>query len=210
MAEDKYAQEIKMNQLQRIKQIFKDLGYSWVEPQQTTEGAIVRKEAGMHRGVYYIYPEKNFYFGKAQSKKKNGRIYDRHLTHWAKLQVDLSALYGPKKIKRQPKWTFPMGFREGVATFLLDGCESIPSHWTLAKDQSGNLIRNDNGKSMVMPGVIEFPVTHKVDVDSLPVLIWNLDHLDEEDIKRIEHRVIHTIWPYCNTETYHRRHEKQG
>ena len=78
-----------------IRQVFEQLGYEWVEPYSTTEGAINRQQVGNHRGLYYIYPEKNFYFGKAATNT----VVNRHMTHRPKLDVDLSKLYGPAKEK---------------------------------------------------------------------------------------------------------------
>jgi hypothetical protein len=80
---------------------------------------------------------------------------------------------------------------------LLEGVDSIPSHWVKI------------GKKRVAPGVLDFPVTHRVDVDTLPVLVWNLEHLTAEQISHIEEAVIPAIWPYCNNETHRRRKKEQ-
>jgi hypothetical protein len=48
-------------------------------------------------------------------------------------------------------------------------------------------------------------VTHRVDVDTLPVLVWNLEHLTADLISELEDRIIETIEPYCNDETYVKR-----
>ena len=179
--------------IDQIRQVFEQLGYAWVEPYNTTEGAINRQQVGNHRGLYYIYPEKNFYFGKAATNT----VINRHMTHRPKLDVDLGKLYGPAQEKAEPRWQFPEGFKEGVCKYLLEGVDSIPSHWIKV------------GKKRVAPGVLDFPVTHQVDVDTLPVLVWNLEHLTAEQISHIEEAVIPTIWPYCNNETYIRRKKAQ-
>ena len=179
--------------INQIRQVFEQLGYVWVEPYSTTEGAINRQEVGDHRGLYYIYPEQNFYFGKAATNT----VINRHMTHRPKLDVDLAKLYGPAKEKAEARWQFPEGFKEGVCKYLLEGVESIPSHWIKV------------GKKRVAPGVLDFPVTHKVNVDTLPVLVWNLEHWTAEQISHIEEAVIPTIWPYCNNETYRRRKKQQ-
>ena len=75
--------------LSEIRRAFEELGVAWVEPYLTTEGAINRREVGNHRGLYYIYPEVNFYFGKAATNT----VHNRHKTHRPKLDVDLAALY---------------------------------------------------------------------------------------------------------------------
>jgi hypothetical protein len=102
-------------------------------------------------------------------------------------------LYGPAREKKEPRWQFPEGFKEGVCKYLLEDVKTIPAHW----------IRIQKGK--VGPGVLNFPVKHLVEVDTLPVLVWNLEHLTAEQISEIEEAVIPTIWPYCNNETYRKR-----
>jgi hypothetical protein len=176
--------------IEQIKQVFADLGIDWVEPYLTTEGAINRKETGNHTGLYYIYPEVNFYFGKAG---KSGTIYNRHKTHRPKLDVDLRTLYGVERIKSQPQWIYPIGWKEGVRKYIIEDNGDIPEHAVKV------------GPKQYGPGVLDFPVTHKVDIDTLPVLLWNLDHLTYEQISNIEELVIERLEPYCNDETYQKR-----
>jgi hypothetical protein len=177
------------DKIQLIKEVFTNLQLEWVEPYLTTEGAINRGEAGNHRGLYYIYPEVNFYFGKAATNT----VINRHQTHRPKLDVDLATLYSTPVEKAEPKWQFPEGWKEGVCKFIIEDVDTIPSHWVKV------------GKKRVAPGVLNFPVKHKVDVDNLTVLVWNLDHLTPEQISNIEKAVIPKIWPYCNNETYKKR-----
>ena len=84
-------------------------------------------------------------------------------------------------------------YKRQVCKYIIEGVEEIPSHYVKI------------GKKRVAPGVLDFPVKHKVDIDSLEVLVWNLDHLTAEQISEIEETVIPTIWPYCNNETYRKR-----
>jgi hypothetical protein len=175
--------------LEQIQAIFHSQGIPWVEPYQTTEGAINRKESGMHRGLYYIYPEENFYFGKAATNT----VHNRHKTHRPKLDVDLRTLYSTPKEKKEPKWIFPEGWKEAVRRYIIEDQGPIPDHY----------VKTDRGT--VVPGVLDYPVTHKVDIDTLPVLVWDLDHLTAEQISEIEDCVITAIWPYANDETYRAR-----
>ena len=178
----------------QIRQVFEQLGHAWVEPYSTTVGAINRREVGNHRGLYYIYPKNNFYFGLAAT----GTIIARFQTHRLKLDVDQAALYGPAREKKQPGKTFPEGWKAGVCKYIIEGVDSIPSHFDRISP------------TRVKPGVLDFPVIHKVDVDTLPVLIWNLDHLTVKQIKEIEEAVISIIWPYCNDETFRKRKREQN
>lgn len=175
--------------LKLIREVFERLGHAWVEPYSTTEGAINRKEVGMHRGLYYIYPEVNFYFGKAATNT----VHNRHKTHRPKLDVDLAALYSTPKEKKEPKWIFPEGWKEAVRKYIIEDTGPIPDHY----------VKLD--KKWVGPGVLDYPVTHKVNVDTLTVLVWNLEHLTAEQIGAIEEEIIPTIWPYANDETYRKR-----
>lgn len=186
-------QLIQLN-LALIRSVFEQLALEWVEPYQTTEGAINRREAGLHRGLYYIYPQVNFYFGKAATNT----VHNRHNTHRPKLDVNLAALYSTPKEKKEPKWIFPEGWKAAVREFIIEDTGPIPSHYV------------KTGKGTVIPGVLNHVVTHKVDVDSLPVLVWNLDHLTAQQISHIEDQVIPTIWPYANDQTHRRRLKQNG
>lgn len=178
----------------QIQKVFEQLGHKYVAPYTTTEGAINRGEVGNHRGLYYIYPEVNFYFGKAATNT----VINRHHTHRPKLDVDLATLYSTPVEKAEPKWQFPEGWKEGVCKYIIEGVDTIPNHYVKI------------GKKRVAPGVLNFPVKHKVDIDTLTVLVWNLDHLTPEQISKIEKAVIPTIWPYCNNETYRKRKKESG
>jgi hypothetical protein len=174
--------------LDNIKAVFEAHGVDWVEPYATTEGAINRKEAGVHRGLYWIYPEVNFYFGKAASNTHT--VHDRHKTHRPKLDVDLRTLYSTPKEKKQATWSFPKGWKEAVRKFIIEDQGEIPDHY----------VKTDRGT--VLPGVLDYPVKHKVDIDTLPVLVWNLEHLTPKQISAIEDDIIVSIWPHANDETY--------
>ena len=181
-----------LDRLNAIKSIFEQQGQSWVEPYETTEGAIIRREVGNHRGLYYFH-ENNLYAGK----NANQPCGPRHDTHWAKLQVNLARLYGTPIEKKEPRWIFPEGWKEGIRKFIIEDKGPIPSHWIKI------------GHKKVTPGILDFPVIHKVDIDKLKVLLWNLDHLTSTEIGNLEKQIITTIWPYCNTETYNRRRREE-
>ena len=175
--------------LDKIRAVFEAQGIDWVEPYATTEGAINRKETGDHRGLYWIYPEVNLYFGKAATNT----VHNRHKTHRAKLDVDLAALYSTPKEKKEPKWIFPEGWKAAVRKFIIEDTGDIPNHFE----------RTDRGT--VVPGVLDFPVTHKVDIDTLPVLVWDLEHLTPKQISALEDEIIPQVESYANTETHKKR-----
>jgi len=175
--------------LQRIREVFERQGQAWVEPYATTEGAINRRESGLHRGLYYIYPEVNFYFGKAATNT----VQNRHKTHRPKQDVDLAALYSTPVEKREPKWIFPEGWKAAVRKYIIEDTGPIPSHY------------ERTGRGTVVPGVLNHPVRHLVDIDTLPVLVWNLDHLSKAEISNLEDEIIAVIQPYANDETHQKR-----
>jgi hypothetical protein len=175
--------------IEKIKEVFTLHSIAWVEPYLTTEGSINRKEAGRHRGLYYIYPEVNFYFGKAATNT----VYARHATHRPKLDVDLATLYGAPVEKKQPKWSFPRGWKEAVRKFIIEDSGPIPDHFEVVE------------KGKVIPGVLAHPVVFKVNVDTLPVLVWDLDHLGKKEISKLEEDIIKVLMPYANAESYRAR-----
>ena len=109
------------------------------------------------------------------------------------LNVDLRALYGPLKIKKQVKYSFPKVWKDGVRKFIIEDKGIIPD----------NFIRISKDK--IKPGVMDCPVIHKVNVKDLKLLVWNLDHYTSEEIKNLESEIIEKIEPYCNNETYKKR-----
>lgn len=176
--------------LQAIRAVFDSLGIAYTEPYSTTVGAIVSKQAGNHRGLYYIYPENNFYFGKAT---KGNNIIKRHYSHKAKMDVNLRWLYSVPRIKVQPRSIYPEGWKAGVLKYLVEGTDSIPDHYVRI------------GPKQVAPAVLDFPVKHVVDTAQVQVLLWDLSHLTDVQIGDIEHAVIAALLPYCNTETHQLR-----
>ena len=60
----------------------------------------------------------------------------------------------------------------------------------------------------VKPTNLDFKCRLKFDPMDLPVLLWNLNHLEPHQIKTLESKIIKTIWPFCNNETYKIRKKK--
>ncbi len=171
----------------KIRRVFEDQKIKWVEPNQTTVWDIHREKEGRCRGLYYIYPEVNFYFGMTSSRT-NTICGSRFKPHYAKLKVDLSAMYGPPVPKKEPQWPFPEAWKRGVIKHLLEpGVDRIPSHYA------------GTNKKAVTPANLNFRVKHRVNPDNLLVLVWNLNHLNPEEIKSLETAIIDKLRPCCNT-----------
>jgi hypothetical protein len=187
------------DRLSQIKKIFIEEGHDYLVPKTSTVKEVAEGLEGTHRGLYYIWPEKNFYLGLAKSP--DAQIsFKRMDTHVLKLNVDLRGLYCGKgdnrQIKKEPYKQFPEGWREGVSKYLLEGSPIIPIHFK----------KTPSGK--VKPINLDFKCRLKFDPMNLPVLLWNLNHLEPHQIKTLETKIIKTIWPFCNNETYKIRKKK--
>ena len=190
-----------LKRLAQIKKIFIDEGHEHLVPKASTVKRVSQGLEGTHRGLYYIWPEKNFYLGLAKSL--GAQIsFKRMDTHVLKLNVDLRGLYCGKgdnrQIKKEPYKQFPAGWREGVSKYVLEGSPTIPIHFE--KTPSGR----------VKPVNLNFKCKFKFDPMNLPVLLWNLNHLKPHQIKILETEIIKTIWPFCNNETYLVRKRKNN
>ena len=91
-----------LKRLAQIKKIFIDEGHEHLVPKASTVKRVSQGLEGTHRGLYYIWPEKNFYLGLAKSL--GAQIsFKRMDTHVLKLNVDLRGLYCGKGDNRQIK-----------------------------------------------------------------------------------------------------------
>ena len=172
-----------IDRIDAIKGIFEFLDIEWVEPYETTQGAIKRQEVDTKiQGMYYFY-ENNFYVGIAST----GNIWDRHKTHRPKFDVDLNALW-------KGHWAFSDAWQDGVRKYYLaEDPGPIPFKMRKNKDH------------YPYPEGFNFPVKHNVNTDDIKVLIWDLSHLRPWEIEMIEKIVIYKLWPYTNDESYKKR-----
>ena len=176
-----------MNNIEIINSIIESYIGKKRDPYSTTIGSINNQECGNHRGLYYIYPEVNFYFGI--SSKKNATIISRHEKHKAKLDVNFKKLYGPDNKKKEPQIQFPKGWQEGICKYIIEGIEEIPQYFKKTSD------------GYVEPINVDFSLKHLLDINKIEVVIWNLKEYSSHTIEAIEEEVIETIFPFCNTET---------
>jgi hypothetical protein len=170
-----------------IRSVFEELGYTWVEPSSSTTGQLAAGEHGLHKGLYWIWPEENFYFGKAATQ----HVTKRHQSHMMKLKADLPALYGPPVEKVQFGSAYPDGWREGVAKYLLENdIDMVPPMWVRL------------GPKLMAPANLDFVPIHKRSVDDIPCLVWDLDTWTAADIGRVEKAINRQLLSYCNTEAH--------
>ena len=180
----------------KIKQIFEQAGVVYREPEMARVETVVTGQTGRFRGIYYIWPEQNFYVGLAKSP--GASIADKRMdTHVLKLTVNLKGLYGGKgkntKIKKEPYKQFPDGWRWAVSEYLLKHKTPIPTHWQKRED------------GLVEPVNLDYQCEHLQDPMQLPVALWNLNANTPEQIDEIERGMKEALWPRCNTETHKRR-----
>ena len=179
-----------------IQQIFDEAGVVYQEPEMARVHQVVTGQTGKFRGIYYIWPEQNFYVGLAKSPKAS--IADKRMdTHVLKLMVNMKSLYGGKHqntdIKKEPYKQFPEGWRYGVSRYLLKDSPIIPLHWQSRTD------------GRVEPCNLDFVCEHHQDPMQLPVALWNLNDCTPDEIEAVETGMKTTLWPVCNTETHRRR-----
>jgi len=174
-----------------------------VEPEWSTVEDVYTKKTGMFRGLYYIDPARNFYFGLAKSETACIATA-RMNTHVLKLTVDLAGLYGSVNEKCEPFKQFPAGWNYAMRKhYINESSQAIPSHWARAEVIPAGR-GGKNGNKWVRPGCLHYPVTYRegIDVMQLPVVLWNLNQFTPQQIKQIETAVIQAILPEANDETY--------
>jgi hypothetical protein len=178
--------------LTRVKQTFSDLGLEYSNPILTTVKNLHAGAVGKHTGLYIIYtdtPEgtKFYYLGIATGSNS---IRNRFQPHYAKLTVNLAAMYGPNTNDRakETRWKFPKNWRKGVRQHFLDNPDDIPDYW----------IRNQN--QGIKPANLDWKPQWKqgVEIDNLPVVIWNLNYLNAQQIDALETALILSLKPVFN------------
>jgi len=178
--------------LTNAKQAFKLLGIPYVEPKLTTVKNLHSGAVGKHTGLYLIfnnYAEGSIFYYLGLATKGN-TIHGRFQPHYAKLTVNLGAMYGGvEKERKEPRWQFPKNWRKGMKQHFLDNPDDIPDYWT--GRQKHDIIKpaNLDWKPIFKPNV---------DIDNLPVYTWNLNHLTAQQIDSLETALIHTFSPIFN------------
>ena len=177
--------------LTRVRQTFASLHLEYSSPVLTTVKNLHSGAVGRHTGIYIIFKEASegtvfYYLGIAT---KGNTIHARFQPHYAKLTVNLSAMYGPGLDPRpETRWMFPKNWRKGVKQHFLDNPDDIPDYWT-GKQKQGVQPSNHDWK----------PIWKKdVDIDNLSVAIWNLNYLDNKQIDAIETSLIRELIPVFN------------
>ena len=173
------------NQVSIISRAFTANNVDYIDPVYVVVLDLHTGKAGKHRGLYFISPEMNLYFGKASGA--NASIHARFQPHYSKLKVALKKFsqYIPKAA-----WSFPAGWREGIRRFILDPTSILPEPNSPNFDPTSFEPKFKNG----------------INIDSMPVAIWDLSYLSPKQISDIEKHVLRgSLQPFCNTETHRAR-----
>jgi hypothetical protein len=190
--------------LELIKQVYARQGVEWVEPYTTTVSDLFRTpKVGSHTGHYWIGD--NYYFGRAMGSQK---VKGRFKPHYAKLNARFDWLFAAscKLTEEQARakihnssahWKIGEGWKDLHRDILIDNCPEFPKYFR----------ETPRGFEA---GDFHFPAKPKVDIDSMKVIVWNLNHLTAEQIASLEKEVIRTIWPYANSDTHDRRVKQNG
>lgn len=199
--------------LDPVRQIFARLGKEYKEPYKTTVQqlgqSIKSLEQGNHTGIYFIYGRDAnsndlayFYIGLASRRDAGSSqtILQRFETHYYKLTVNLPVLWGgaPDQVKVEPKWQFPRQWRKGMSQQFLGGQE-IPQYY----QQAGSTKVNKQGRvrKLVTSANLDFVPEFTRDPLALPMLIWDLDDFNHQEIEFIETSMIRAYRPLFNTIT---------
>jgi hypothetical protein len=184
-------ESISYSWLTTVQQAFINQGVNYIDPVITTVKNLHTGVVGRHTGIYIIFKEAPdgtvfYYLGIAT---KGNTIHARFQPHYAKLTVNLSAMYGPNLEPRpETRWMFPKNWRKGVKQHFLDNPDDIPDYWT-GKQKRGVQPINHEWKPIWKQGV---------DIDNLSVAIWNLSSADAVQIDKIETSLIQTLKPIFN------------
>jgi len=191
-----------INMLELIKQVYARQGVEWVEPYATTVASIHHGKDGNHNGHYWIGD--NYYFGRAMGSQT---VKARFRPHYAKLNARFDWLFAAQFLsedecrakvhKSSAHWKIGKGWKDLHRDILIDNCPEFPDYFR--KTSQG-----------YEAGDFHFPAKPKVDIDSMQVLVWNLDHLADAQIASLEKEIIRTIWPYANSETHKKRAKQNG
>ena len=185
-------------QLDLVKATYARLGFEYLGFYMTTVIELASGHTGKHVGHYLIGA--NFYLGMASG---GNFICARFKPHYAKLMARFDWLFHAKigvtidaaraKVHNSSAhWKIGEGWKALLRDVLLEECGEFPEYFR----------KTDKGYEA---GDLEFNCKHRVDIDSLPVMVWNLEHLTYDQIKDLETALIEVLEPYANSQSHKKR-----
>lgn len=177
--------------MQKAKNAFANVNLEFVKPYLTNVTDLYSGAKGRHTGVYFIFqksPIDGFIYYYIGIATKGNTVTNRFQPHYAKLTVDLAAMYGNVDSERkETRWQFPKNWKSGVKQHFLNNPDDIPDHWT-----------GKQRKEVIKPANLEWKPDFKIDVKSLPVLVWDLSGVDPKSIDQLETSLVRAFRPFFN------------
>lgn len=178
--------------LAKTRTAFANVGVDYVKPNISSVKQIHAGISGRHTGIYFIFERVQdpagfiyYYVGIAT---KGNTIHNRFQPHYAKLTVNLRAMYGNVDSERkETRWQFPKNWRKGIKQHFLNNPDDIPDYWT-----------GRQRKELIQPANLDYAPQFKKNVDTLPVLVWDLNHLDARTIDSLETALVREFRPVFN------------
>lgn len=177
--------------MQKAKEAFSSTNLPFSKPYLATVTDIYSGTKGKHTGLYFIFqksPVDGFIYYYIGIATRGNTVTNRFQPHYAKLTVDLAAMYGNVDTERkETRWQFPKNWRSGVKQHFLNNPDDIPDYWS-----------GKQKKDVIKPANLDWKPDFKVDVKSLPVLIWDLTGFDAKQIDALETAFVRVFNPFFN------------
>lgn len=176
--------------VEKTKECFITAGLNVVAPYFTKVKDLHSGASGKHTGLYFIFqqsPAGYIYYYTGIATKGNS-IHKRFQPHYAKLTVNLPAMYGKlDRLSRETQWQFPKNWRAGVKQHFLNNTDDIPDYW-----------EGKQRRDILKPANHDWKPDFKVDVNSLPVMVFNLTGATPKQIDDLETAFIRVFKPVFN------------
>ena len=174
----------------KTKECFQIEGLEFSSPYFTKVKHLYSGAAGKHTGLYFIFqklPEGYIYYYTGIATKGN-TVNKRFQPHYAKLTVNLPAMYGKlDRLSRETQWQFPKNWRKGVKQHFLNNTDDIPDYWTGRQKHD-----------ILQPANLDWKPDFKVNVNDLPVMVFDLKEFNAQQIDDLETGFIRVFKPVFN------------
>jgi hypothetical protein len=179
--------------VEKTKECFLAAGIDFAKPYFTKVKDLHTGAAGKHTGLYFIFqktpdsPEGYIYYYTGIATKGNS-VHKRFQPHYAKLTVNLPAMYGKlDRISKETQWQFPKNWRAGVKQHFLNNTDDIPDYW-----------EGKQRRDILKPANHDWKPEFKVNVDALDVMVFNLATATPKQIDDLETAFIGVFRPVFN------------
>jgi hypothetical protein len=176
--------------VEKTKECFTNSGIEFKQPYFTRVKQLHTGEIGKHNGLYFIFqktPDGYIYYYTGIATKNNS-VHKRFQPHYAKLTVNLPAMYGKlDRISKETQWQFPKNWRTGVKQHFLNNKDDIPDYW-----------QGKQRHDVLKPANLDWKPEFKLDVNVLPVMVFDLSGYSAAQIDALETAFIKVFKPVFN------------